>query len=230
MATDARAEVLGRIRSAIGGAVASTTEEVASEWAALPRSYVQQPQRSREEILELLADRLRDYDAHVERVSRDEVGAAITQRLLAHGSPRMIVPVGMPAELLTGGNFTLDSSFDYAGLDGFDGVMTLATVAIALTGTLVLQTVAGQGRRAATLIPDYHLCLVSTDLVVETVPEAMARLRTTAALATTFISGPSATADIEMTRVKGVHGPRVLDVVLVDGPLQPVYSVDAVPA
>jgi L-lactate dehydrogenase complex protein LldG len=99
-------------------------------------------------------------------------------------------------------------------LNGFDGVMTGSSVAIAETGTVVLQNVAGQGRRAATLVPDYHLCVVRVEDVVETVAEAMDRLAATAGLTTTFISGPSATADIEMTRIKGVHGPRFLDVIL----------------
>ena len=100
-------------------------------------------------------------------------------------------------------------------LDGFEGVVTASTVAIAETGTIVLQNVPGQGSRAPTLVPDYHLCVVRAMDVVETVPEAMARLEPTASLATTFVSGPSATADIEMTRIKGVHGPRFLDVILV---------------
>ncbi len=95
-----------------------------------------------------------------------------------------------------------------------DGVMTGATVAIAETGTVVLQNTTGQGRRAVTLVPDYHLCVVRVQDVVETVPEAIAQLERTAELATTFVSGPSATADIEMTRIKGVHGPRFLDVIL----------------
>ena len=106
----------------------------------------------------------------------------------------------------------------YAGsteLDRFGGVITGCTVAISQTGTLILQDVPGQGRRAPTLVPDYHLCVVRGEDVVETVPEAMRRLQRTATLATTFVSGPSATADIEMTRIKGVHGPRFLDVVLV---------------
>ena len=221
MASDGRAEVLARVRSGVGDNVASTRESVGSEWTALPRNYIRQPQRSREEILDLLEDRLRDYDAHVERVSQDNVREAISRRLLAHGSPRMIMPKGIPTELLEGIAAIQDAGFNYQELDGFGGVMTMATVAIALTGTLVLQNVAGQGRRATTLIPDYHLCVVGTESVVETVPEAMARLQPTAALATTFISGPSATADIEMTRIKGVHGPRVLDV--------PAYSVAAAP-
>lgn len=100
-------------------------------------------------------------------------------------------------------------------LDGFEGVVTASTVAVAETGTIVLQNVPGQGRRAPTLVPDYHLCVVRAADVVETVSEAIARLQATAALATTFLSGPSATADIEMTRIKGVHGPRFLDVILV---------------
>ena len=219
MRTDARAAVLGRIRAATDERGGSSRASLEAAWAALPRGYTRQPQRSRGEILELLEDRLRDYDAFVEQVSRAELRAAISRRLLAHGSPRMVVPVGIAPWLRDGGDFTEDAGFDYGELDGFGGVMTLATMAIALTGTLVLQNAAGQGRRATTLIPDYHLCLISRDAVVETVPEAMARLQATASLATTFISGPSATADIEMTRIKGVHGPRVLDVLIVDGPI-----------
>jgi L-lactate dehydrogenase complex protein LldG len=111
--------------------------------------------------------------------------------------------------------FVADEGMTAAEMDGFEGVVTGSTVAIAETGTIILQNVPGQGRRLATLVPDYHLCVVRTADVVETVSEAMARLAPTAKLATTFFSGPSATADIEMTRVKGVHGPRFLDVVLV---------------
>jgi L-lactate dehydrogenase complex protein LldG len=114
-----------------------------------------------------------------------------------------------------GFEFVVDEGMAAAELDAVDGVMTASTLAIAETGTIVLQGVAGQGRRAVSLVPDYHLCVVDAASVVETVPEAMARLQGTAGLTTTFISGPSATADIEMTRIKGVHGPRFLDVILV---------------
>ena len=114
-----------------------------------------------------------------------------------------------------GVEFAVDQGFAASVLDEFEGVLTGATVAIAETGTVVLQNVAGQGRRAVTLIPDYHLCLVRREDVVETVAEAIGRIRNTAGLATTFISGPSATADIEMTRIKGVHGPRFMDVILI---------------
>ncbi len=212
---EARTAVLGRVRAALGGASASA-DLVAAGWAALPRAYQQSAVRSGEEILQMFEDRLHDYEAHVERVTIESVGNAMTRRLEARGRPAMIVPAGLPVGLLpAGAAFVEDAGFSNAELDRFTGVLTLATVAIATTGTLVLQTVPGQGRRAATLIPDYHLCVVDATDVVETVPEAMRRLQATASLPTTFISGPSATADIEMTRIKGVHGPRVLDVLLV---------------
>jgi L-lactate dehydrogenase complex protein LldG len=110
----------------------------------------------------------------------------------------------------------VDDGLSAGELNGVDGVVTESTLGIAETGTIVLQTEPGQGRRAISLVPDYHLCVVDTRYVVETVPEAMDKLAATAGLATTFISGPSATADIEMTRIKGVHGPRFLDVILVE--------------
>ena len=213
----ARATILGRVRAALGGPAARAgVEQVAAEWQTLPRAYTRTAQRSREEILALLEDRLLDYDAHVERVAGSELAAAIARRLQERGLPRMIVPAGLPAAVLAAtSNATVDTRLAPQELDAFNGVLTTATVAIALTGTLVLQNVAGQGRRAATLVPDYHLCVVEAADVVETVPEAIARLAPTAHLPMTFVSGPSATADIEMTRIKGVHGPRVLDVLLV---------------
>ena len=211
---DARAVVLERIRVALG--TAATSEAAAAGWAALPRVYQRASTRSAEETLELLEDRLRDYDAYVERVTVETLGEAISRRLEERGRPAMVVPRGLPIGLLPAdGEFTEDAEFSNAELDRFPGVLTLAAVAIATTGTVVLQNVPGQGRRAATLIPDYHLCVVDRTDVVETVPEAMDRLQATAELPTTFISGPSATADIEMTRIKGVHGPRVLDVLVV---------------
>jgi L-lactate dehydrogenase complex protein LldG len=166
----------------------------------------------------MLEDRLRDYDATVVRANSGEVSAAIAGILAERGKRRLVVPAGL-AEVLgeplpTGFEFAIDHGLTTAELDSFDGVVTASTVAIAETGTIVLQNVPGQGRRAPTLVPDYHLCVVRAADVVETVPEAMGQLQGTASLATTFVSGPSATADIEMTRIKGVHGPRFLDVIL----------------
>src|SRR5262249_26463144 len=104
----------------------------------------------------------------------------------------------------------------YDALDQSDGVLTGCTLAIASTGSLVIRHEAAQGRRALTLVPDYHLCIVDETQIVETVPEAIRLLMAEAAGAATIISGPSATSDIEMTRIKGVHGPRTLDVILVE--------------
>jgi L-lactate dehydrogenase complex protein LldG len=214
-----REEVLRRIRAAIGGAPKADAVEIRTEWEALPRNYKRTASLEREAILEMLEDRLRDYDASVVRAKAGEIGAEIARILTERGKRRLVVPMGLaeavgeslPADF----EFVVDEGMTNAELDGFDGVLTASTVAIAETGTIILQNVPGQGRRAPTLIPDYHLCVVRTSDVVETVPEAMVRLAGTAALATTFVSGPSATADIEMTRIKGVHGPRFLDVILV---------------
>jgi L-lactate dehydrogenase complex protein LldG len=215
MSTDAaRLEVLRRIRAAKGGASDGAAARV--EWDGVAREYRRRGVRVRELVLELLEDRLRDYDATVARSTGEDVARSVAGMLAERGVKRMVVPVGLKPEWLPGGfEFVVDEGLAAAELDGFDGVMTGATLAIAETGTVVLQSVAGQGRRAVTLVPDYHLCLVRVDDVVETVPEAMERLQATATLATTFVSGPSATADIEMTRIKGVHGPRFLDVILI---------------
>jgi L-lactate dehydrogenase complex protein LldG len=219
MATDmvtnsARAEVLRRIREAKGGV--ASAETVRAGWSAIERRYRWEATRSREAILELLVDRLQDYDAHVVRAVHVDVRTAAARMLGERKVRRMVVPAGLVAEWLPGGvEFVVDKGLPAAELDRVDGVMTGATLAIAETGTVVLQNVAGQGRRAVTLVPDYHLCVVRVEDVVETVPEAIHRLQAAAGLATTFVSGPSATADIEMTRIKGVHGPRFLDVILV---------------
>jgi L-lactate dehydrogenase complex protein LldG len=213
-ANSARAEVLRRIRAAKGGA--ASAEAARAGWSAVERRYRREATRSREAALELLEDRLRDYDARVIRVGHNEVAAGAAGMLGERKVRRMVVPAGLLAEWLpVGVEFVVDEGMTAAELDRVDGVMTGATLAIAETGTVVLQKVEGQGRRVVTLVPDYHLCLVRVEDVVETVPEAMDRLQATAGLATTFVSGPSATADIEMTRIKGVHGPRFLDVILV---------------
>jgi L-lactate dehydrogenase complex protein LldG len=217
-AIPSREEVLRRIRAAIGSAAASEPE-INAEWNAIPRNYVRDASSGREQIVELLEDRLRDYDATVVRVRTGEVAAKIAELLAHRGKSRLVVPAGLAdalgESLPEGFEFVLDTCLSAADLNTMDGVVTASTLAIAGTGTIVLQQVPGQGRRAPTLIPDYHLCVVRMTDIVETVPEAMARLQATASLASTFISGPSATADIEMTRIKGVHGPRFLDVILV---------------
>ncbi len=136
--------------------------------------------------------------------------------LTARGADRLLVPAGSPEALLPEGfTYVRDEELSPALLDECSGVITTCTLAIAETGTIVLQNAPGQGRRAASLVPDYHLCLIEAERVVATVPEAIRALQRTSTLPTTLISGPSATADIEMTRIKGVHGPRFLDVILI---------------
>jgi L-lactate dehydrogenase complex protein LldG len=211
----AREVVLGRIRAAVGGA--SSAEVVEAGWDGIGRGYQRTARRERGEVIELFEDRLRDYDAHVVRVGRGEVASAAAKMLAGRGVKRLVVPAGLRGDLMVEGyEFLVDEGLAAAELNAVDGVVTESTLGIAETGTIVLQTKAGQGRRAISLVPDYHLCVVDTRDVVETVPEAMDKLAATAGLATTFISGPSATADIEMTRIKGVHGPRFLDVILVE--------------
>lgn len=216
-ASGSRDEVLRRIRAAIGGS-SEDVSAIRNEWEAVPRNYKRTASLDHEGILQMLEDRLRDYDATVVRAKAGEVGTAMAKLLAARGIKRIVVPAGLAEAvgvvLPQGFDFVVDNGMSCAELDGFEAVVTASTLAIAETGTIVLQNVPGEGRRAPTLIPDYHLCVVRAVDVVETVPEAMGRLQATAVVATTFVSGPSATADIEMTRIKGVHGPRFLDVIL----------------
>ncbi len=205
---DARSEILARIQRA-------TAKIESGPWEGIPREYRRNSDASRVELITLLTHRLHDYDAQVLESSTASVTTAVTQMLKARDVSRIVVPTGLPTSLLPGGfEFIEDCDLSKAKLTTFDGILTECTLAIAETGTIVLQNVPGQGRRATTLVPDYHLCVVDAAKIVATVPEAIERLSATAHLPTTFISGPSATADIEMTRIKGVHGPRFLDVIL----------------
>ncbi len=210
--TDARTEVLARIRAAKAGA----DGDAAAGWNSIARDYHRQSDLGSDAVLELFEDRLREYNASVFRVESARVKSAIESRLRERGCKRLLVPDGMASQWLPEGfDFDSGAGLSASELDGYDGVLTTATIAIAVTGTIVLQNAPGQGRRAVTLVPDYHLCLLRAEQVVQTVPQAFAALSSSARLATTFISGPSATADIEMTRIKGVHGPRFLDVMLI---------------
>jgi len=209
MAETAREEILKRVRAAVGSGLGEG-------WEGIERQYQRSSEMDREGLVHLLEDRLRDYDAGVYRSDAADLRSVIAGVLASRGKRRMAIANGFPKDWLpTDGEFVEDAAGGYARLDGCDGVLTTATLAIAETGTIVLQDAPGQGRRALTLVPDYHLCVVEAGSVVQTVPEAFARLQGTARKATTFFSGPSATADIEMTRIKGVHGPRFVDVVFV---------------
>lgn len=169
--------------------------------------------------VELFAERVADYRATVHRTAAASLPDAIASLLAMRGIRRIVVPSGLPgAWLLATVGVTAvrdDPPLSVAELDGVDGVITDCAVAIAETGTIILDAGPAQGRRALTLLPDRHVCIVDPVRVVGTVPEALERLDPRRPL--TWISGPSATSDIELERVEGVHGPRVLDVVIVGG-------------
>ncbi|MCG8920920.1 LUD domain-containing protein [Lentzea sp. CC55] len=157
--------------------------------------------------VELFAERVADYRAVVHVVT-DVPGALDRLR-----GKRIVVPRDVPAEWLVDGVEWLHEPLTIEELDRSDGVLTGCAVAIADTGTIVLDGGVAQGRRALTLLPDHHLCVVRADQIAASVPEALHRLEPTRPL--TFISGPSATSDIELNRVEGVHGPRTLEVLVV---------------
>jgi L-lactate dehydrogenase complex protein LldG len=229
VSNDARSEILASIRFALNAGGTRTHSQAATIWEALPRSYEQLTLLSTEKKLDLFEDRLREYDAELTRVIESEISEAVAVLLARRGNRPTLVPQGFPERWRPKKVIlTQDVDFTAQELDRFDGVLSGATLAIAETGTLLLQNVPGQGRRAATLVPDFHLCVVHARDVVKTVPEAFARLADTAGLPTTFVSGPSATADIEMTRIRGVHGPRVLHVLLVTDP-KPMMRLTASP-
>jgi L-lactate dehydrogenase complex protein LldG len=218
--SNARAEILARIQSAnrrVSGAAQPKPPDFS--WEALPRSYVRKESLQPEEILRLLEERLTDYGARVFHAKQEELPGMIEHILSNRQKERILLPAGVsPQWLPRSVTFQQDDDLSSFELNVYEGVLTSATLAIAATGTIILQNSAGQGRRALSLVPDYHLCIVLAEQVVESVPEAFERLAPTSTRSTTFISGPSATADIEMTRIQGVHGPRFLDVVLATVP------------
>jgi L-lactate dehydrogenase complex protein LldG len=180
----------------------------------IPREYDRSSTLTAEGTLALFEERLRDYDARVVAVHRDEIGQQAAKILQMANRRRIAVPAGLPAVWQdVGVAWVPDHELSFDALNGVDGVMTAATAGVAVSGSIVLQHGPAEGRRVLTLLPDYHLCVIEAAQVVETLPEAFARLDATRPV--TFFSGPSATADIEMTRIKGVHGPRFLDVLLV---------------
>jgi L-lactate dehydrogenase complex protein LldG len=197
----ARDEILARTRAAIS---AETTAE------PVVRTYRTAGALDGPARVELLRERLLDYRARVELSSEAALRDIVEE--IARGG-RIGVPPGLP-ESWRPASAIEDHGLDAHELDKLDGVLTGCTVAIAETGTLVLAGGAAEGRRALTLVPDLHICIVRAAQVVETVPEAFAALRGFERRPLTFVSGPSATSDIELQRVEGVHGPRTLVVIV----------------
>jgi L-lactate dehydrogenase complex protein LldG len=194
----AREDVLGRIRAALADAPAVPD---------VPRAY-----RGAGAVpadVERFCERVADYRATVHRVSADELAPTVWG--LCGG--RTAVPAEPPCDLAGVDALVDDPPLTVEALDTVDTVLTGCALAVAETGTIVLDGGPGSGRRALSLVPDHHVCVVRADQVVATVPDAVAALPRTAPL--TLVSGPSATSDIELERVEGVHGPRRLDVVVV---------------
>ncbi|MFD0071162.1 lactate utilization protein C [Streptomyces sp. NPDC127166] len=206
-----RDAVLGRIRAALADVpLGETPDDV-----PVPRAYLRSHTAPGEDPVVLFAERVTDYRATVHRTDEAGLTGAIAAALTARGVDHLALPSGFPVELLPPGPWTWHREpLDLSDLDALDGTLTLAAAGIAVTGTVVLDTGPGQGRRALTLVPDYHLCVVYAEQIAADVPDALARLDPTRPL--TFVSGPSATSDIELDRVEGVHGPRTLDVIVVD--------------
>ncbi|WP_275001857.1 LutC/YkgG family protein [Promicromonospora iranensis] len=258
--SDTKAEILSRIRGALGSdgssagatgvagtAGATGTAGTTAAPVAVPREYRSAGEHApgSDAVLELLIDRLVDYKAEVHRTTPEDLpdllAGLVTQRSAERqevgssdyrspdvlpttpATPRgaVVVPHGIDqgwVSAMGGVDVRVDSRdapLSAAELDGMDAVVTAARVAVAETGTIVLDGEPDQGRRAISLVPDVHVCVVRTDQVVQTVPEAVRLLGTDPGRPLTWISGPSATSDIELERVEGVHGPRTLHVVLV---------------
>lgn len=251
--SDARTEILSRIRTALG-------TDAQAEAGMVPREYRAAGEHAPGSavVLDLLVDRLVDYKAHVHQVPAADLPALLSELLRpqapepdlersaerqvvgssdyrspdilpttrgpegAEGARRsVVVPAGIEPAWLAGladvevRTDSRDAPLSAVELDGIDAVVTAARVAVAETGTIVLDGEPDQGRRAISLVPDVHVCVVRTDQVVQTVPEAVRLLGTEPGRPLTWISGPSATSDIELDRVEGVHGPRTLHVALV---------------
>jgi L-lactate dehydrogenase complex protein LldG len=213
----ARDDILGRI----GAALADVPADELPDDVSVEREYERSLGLDADGLRDLLAERVADYQAVVLVVEADALTAALGEACARHGASRLVVPADLPeawrppdVELVP------DDGLANEALDTVDGVLTGCCAAIAETGTIVLDGGARQGRRALTLVPDLHLCVVEVDQIVGTVPEAVERLAPAARERRpfTFISGPSATSDIELSRVEGVHGPRRLEVFIVRGP------------
>jgi L-lactate dehydrogenase complex protein LldG len=194
----ARDEILSRIRAALADRPAP---------APIPRAY--RAAGSLAPDLDMFVERVADYRATVYRCRAGEVAGRITE---IGGSRRLAVPDGFPAEWLPGSLKVAHEPLTTADLDAVDGALTTCAVAVAETGTIILDHGPGQGPRALSLVPDYLLIVVRAEQVRAIVPDAIASLDPSRPQ--TWISGPSATSDIELNRVEGVHGPRTLDVIV----------------
>ena len=218
LVTSPREAILWRVRRATH----DVPKDERPEDIPVERGYRKEDDAPREEIVEMFAERVAEYEATVHRLSEADLPRAIAEACERRGVRQLVIPPGLPKEWIPDDVDTLRDAarprLTNEELDESDGVLTGCSLGIAQTGTIVLDAGKGQGRRALTLLPDYHLCVVREDQIVGLVPEAFAKLEEAVkgeGRAITFISGPSATSDIELNRVEGVHGPRALEVLIV---------------
>lgn len=213
--SEAREVILQRIRQAIG--------ERPVEEEAIPRAYLHAGSDERAAVIARFVERVEDYKATVIQTTEAKLATALEQVCAERGFRRVVAPSDVPDAWLPAGIEMLRDAppLSYEALDEVDAVLTGCRLGIAQTGTIVLDGGTGQGRRALSLVPDVHLCVVQAGQVVDLAPEAMSALQASATRPITFISGPSATSDIELSRVEGVHGPRTLIVLLVTEPPSP---------
>ncbi len=219
--SQSRQLILDRIRA--------VTSRLANEPVVqVPRNYTRRGTLNRAACIDLMVKRLREYDAEVVETVPEDLIPCITDRLKRSGKRKFTAAPGVPVEWAirgtegnklvvkpgTGFEWKVDRKLSYEEIEECEGVLTAASAGIADSGTIVLHHSTSEGRRVITLLPDWHLCVLRTSQIVETLPEYFDRCEKPPVLAT-YISGPSATADIEMTRVKGVHGPRFLNVIIV---------------
>ena len=205
----AKEEILSRITAALHDA---------PNPGQVPRNYRTTSDMAEAELIELLVDRLEDYKAHVDVVDAPGLPATIVERL--KDATSYVIPHGIDERWFDAADTRLridapGAVLSVSELDETSAVLTSSAVSVAESGTIVLDGTANQGRRAISLVPDHHVCVVPVSSIVRLLPEALPRMDITRPL--TWISGPSATSDIELERVEGVHGPRQLDVIIVKG-------------
>ncbi len=206
----AKGDIFNRIRGA-NQIVPATSRE--SDYAGIERHYRQTPSLPRDEIIDCFIDRLLDYGSNVHRCAQHSIPGTIATVLNDRGIHQILVSSAVPEAWCPEGiGFERDSGLTYEEINTRPAILTRCAAAVALTGSILLSH--SEERRALTLIPDYHLCVIFEDQITETVPEAIRQISAFGSAPLTTIAGPSATADIEMTRIKGVHGPRSLDVIL----------------
>lgn len=219
---DSRKKVLDAIRAATAGSDPRNSGVTPAEgYSEIPRGYVRRGDMTVSARHERFVERLKEYDAEVVECAPEGLAAAIAARIEASGKRKFVAPSEIPAEWhveaawkIEGFECTFDHGLSVAEIEQAEGVITGCFCGVADSGTIVLHHGPAEGRRVITLLPDWHLCVVKMSQVVETLPEYFDRCKEPPKLVT-WISGPSATADIEMTRIKGVHGPRFLNVILV---------------